>query len=89
MEIGGGSMFIVEFLDQNKNVFRQKHFFSPSDMQTFINQFQLIEGREYTFFDRELNLLHASFKSLSTFFIGKSMGFKLEFDIPEKSNNIT
>lgn len=43
-------MFSVEFEDQNKKIFREKRFSSPRDMQNFINQFNFIEDKEYTFF---------------------------------------
>ncbi|MDP4170446.1 MAG: hypothetical protein Q8906_07525 [Bacillota bacterium] len=75
-------MFKVQFINQNNhNLFREKSFTSPKQMHEFIKQFQLLEGKEFSFFDKELKNFYASFESLAAFSENKDKGFRLYFHI--------
>ncbi|CAM3709837.1 hypothetical protein [Mesobacillus zeae] len=77
-------MFRIEFIDQNTNViFREKTFGTAMEMHLFIKNFELKEGKKFTFFNSQLQRINATFFSLASFSGKTGRGFRLYFDISE------
>ncbi|PLS17635.1 hypothetical protein CVD28_11635 [Bacillus sp. M6-12] len=75
-------MFKLEFIDRiTDEVFREVTFNSPKEMHAMLIQFDLKEGEQISFFDKQLRTLSANFVAIIPFINGETKGFRLLFDV--------